>query len=223
MWEWLCSPHTCFMAGWLYDFQSLVSGVLATGAAIATVIVIRHQIVASNEATRLQIAAGRENLERELAHERALREEEQRRELERELENINRVLANEARDLSRCIRVIDRALSELDAAIKSTGANQQRPSLQAIGEAFQQLERQLQKAGDTVYSLSMDKTTLAHTALVLMDVDIRAIQDAIKIGDQDASRFDDAVSEVRLHRNLIERWIPLLQQQLPNKSTEGAE
>ena len=33
MWDWLCSPNICSMAGWLYDFQNLAAGVAAVIAA----------------------------------------------------------------------------------------------------------------------------------------------------------------------------------------------
>jgi hypothetical protein len=37
--DWLCGPHTCFMAAWVYDFQTLLTGILAIFAAGVAVLV----------------------------------------------------------------------------------------------------------------------------------------------------------------------------------------
>ena len=35
--DWLCGPHTCFMAGWFYDFQTLIAGAFAVLAAVIAI------------------------------------------------------------------------------------------------------------------------------------------------------------------------------------------
>jgi hypothetical protein len=37
--DWLCSPHTCYMAAWFYDYQRLIAGVAAVATAIVVVFV----------------------------------------------------------------------------------------------------------------------------------------------------------------------------------------
>lgn len=123
MWDWLCGPHTCFMAGWLYDFQGLVTGLLATFAAVATVIVVRRQIRASSQDNSLQIIANRENLERQiLAEVEARKAEAQDRlaELESARKAVSLAIADEYEfRVSELIRIVGEIDEEAKQAVKS--------------------------------------------------------------------------------------------------------
>lgn len=143
--DWLCGPHTCFMAGWLYDFQTLITGLVAAAAAIATVVVLRLQI----------------------RQERESRDEERRRERQRETDHIATVLANERDDLQRALQNISFGLYELEQAHKKEERiyNPVDPVIMKLNKILQDFHERLSETERVLRPLSIRYTEKARSTV----------------------------------------------------------
>jgi hypothetical protein len=163
--DWLCGPHTCFMAGWLYDFQTLIAGLLAGAAAFITVWMIRVQIRSSEEHTRAQIAADRENTEKQIAAQQELLDQAQAFEKQKARERIDTTIANEKDNLEGSMVIIEYTIGKLEKNWKERTADQRSADIQSVLHQVKELREQCAQTTLALSPLSIHATKSSRAAI----------------------------------------------------------
>ena len=181
MFEWLCSPHTCYMAGWFYDYQSLIAGVVAAIAAYATVRQIREQVRQSALDTRVQIKADKQNTDRQIEAQRALLDKQHQFERQRERESVATALENEKGDLAPIIWHLEFHIDQLQQLAAAGGvAHDLAIHLTSIKSFAKQTDEQAGNSLKAIRALPFHLTESARNCLSAMFFACHQINEAAR-------------------------------------------
>lgn len=190
-----CGPSTCASSGWLYDFQTFVTGIVAAVAALGTVVVLRMQIRQASKDSAAALEANRKNLELQLLHEREIREAEDARQKQRETDSIQTILLNEANDLRVAFVPVRQLLDEMFEIHHEKALELRDVGTMGLSAALEKFTKRLDEADAAFKPLTIRYTQQARYAIL----EIRAnclLMNIAALGEYD-THFDEHMADAK--------------------------